>query len=416
MRCCGLTGKVLSTDWRRSAARSRGAAQGPGQTDPVLRGSRFSPMASRLPALIVACLVLGAGTAPAEELGLQAELPELETEASEPIDDVAEKDPCELPPEQELLGLDWTRRALFDTVCTAAMWVDGFFGEIRYDEAAPGLRGRVSFGVERREDAGLTTKPRFRVRVPLPNLNKRLSIYLEREDETQSIEGRNVEGQQPVQPISTTTSQDSTQLGFSYRKLKFLDDFVEFRLGVRAPHGDLDYYARTRWRHAFLRTDATQWRFSETLFWRHSEGWGETTELDFEAKLSDRYFFRWYNSATWSQITEGVSWETGFPLYINFHGVRVVVIEPHLNGQTGQSFAVANYGLRGAYRQTLGRPWLFGEIYAGQDWLKKGDERDAEFFTGFILEVVFDGRQRLPRSEQEPAYEPLAPGETSPVR
>ena len=100
----------------------------------------------------------------------------------QPVDDVAQEDPCELPPEQELLGLDWTRRALFDTVCTAAMWVDGFFGEIRYDEAAPGLRGRVSFGVERREDAGLSTKPRFRVRVPLPNLNKRLSIYLERED------------------------------------------------------------------------------------------------------------------------------------------------------------------------------------------------------------------------------------------
>jgi hypothetical protein len=359
--------------------------------------------------------LLAAEAAWAQEAGVQIAAPP-SGEADEAAADTAEEDPCELPPDRELLGLDWTRRALFDTVCTSAMWVDGFFGDIRYEEAAPGVRGRLSYGIERREDSGVTTKPRFRVRVPLPNLNKRLSIYFEREDEIRTIEGRN-EDQQAVEPISTSSAQDSTQVGFAYRKLKLLDEVLEFRLGLRAPQGKVDYYGRVRYRYPFWRTPSTQWLIGETLYWRHSEGWGETTQLDFDARLSDRYLFRWYNSARWSQTTEGVDWRTGFPLYRLLSGGKVVVVEPNLSGQTGNPYAVTSYGLRGAYRQTLGRPWLFGEIYLGEDWIKPGpgQERDSQFFAGFILEIAFDGRQRLPQAEQEPLG-PLGPGETSPVQ
>ncbi len=378
----------------------------------------FAPRTTKgLRALILALMLIRASTGETQESGGQSEPLETETEAGEPGDRAAAEDPCELPPDRELLGLDWTRRALFDTVCTSAMWLDGFFGDIRYDEAASGVRGRISYGIERREDLGVTTKPRFRVRIPMPNLNNRLSIYVEREDETRSIEGRSVEDQQAVEPVSTTPSQDSTQVGFAYRKLKLFDEVVEFRLGLRAPQGKLDYYGRVRYRHPFWRTDSTQWRFGQTLFWRHSQGWGETTQLDFEARLSEQYLFRWYNSATWSQVTEGVDWNAGFPLYRIFSGGRVVVVEPNLNGQTGLPHAVTSYGVRSAYRQTLGRPWLFGEIYVGEDWVKAPGERDSQFFTGLILEVVFDGRQRLPQPEQAPSvFEPLAPGESSPVR
>jgi hypothetical protein len=319
-----------------------------------------------------------------------------------------EADPCDLPHDRPLYGLDTTRRFMFDTVCTAARWIDGFFGDIRYDEAAPGVRGRLSLGVERREDSGLDFRPRFRVRVPLPNLAKRLSIYVEREDETRSIEGRNVEGQQAVEPISTTTATtDSTQVGF----VRSRGDF-DFRLGLRAPRGQLDYYGRVRYRNTFWRTDLTQWRFSQTFYWRHSEGWGETSQLDYETKLSERYFLRWYNTATWAQTTEGVSWNSGLPLYRTLRGGQVVVIEPNVNGQTGLPHAVSSYGVRGAYRQTLGRRWLFGEIYLGQDRVKSSPGRDVQFFAGFIVELVFE----RPPPEAPAAPAPVAPGETSPVR
>lgn len=327
--------------------------------------------------------------------------------------DAVQDDPCELPHDRPTLGLDTTRRFIFDTVCSAGRWVDGFFGDIRYEEAAPGVRGRLSLGFERREDAGLEFRPRFRVRVPLPNLNERLSIYLEREDETRSIEGRNVEGQQAIEPLSTTSSAtDSTQVGFA-RKRGDLD----FRLGLRAPRGRLDYYGRVRYRTTFWQTDETQWRFSQTAYWRHSDGWGETSQLDYERKLSERYFLRWYNSATWAQVTEGVSWNIGLPVYRSA-GNSVIVLEPNLNGQTGLPYAVSSYGLRAAYRQTLGRRWLFGEVYAGQDWVKTPDpQRDAQPFVGLIVELVFDGREREAAGVRPPPEgTPPPPGETSPVR
>jgi hypothetical protein len=324
-----------------------------------------------------------------------------------------ESDPCELPRDRATLGLDTTRRFMFDTVCTAARWLDGFFGDIRYEEAAPGVRGRLSLGFERREGEGMQFRPRFRVRVPLPNLNERLSIYLEREDETRSIEGRNVEGGQAIETVSSTrTATDSTQVGFARRR-----GDMDFRLGLRAPQGKLDYYARARYRNTFWQTDETQWRFSQTFYWRYSDGWGETSELDYERKLSQRYFMRWYNAATWSQTTEGVSWNAGVPLYRS-SGDTVIVLEPNMNGQTGLPFAVSSYGLRGAYRKTLGRRWLFGEVYVGQDWVKTfGPRRDAQPFVGVIVEIVFDGREREV-SGPGPAPQDLPPpaGETSPVR
>jgi hypothetical protein len=396
----------LSTIWRFGATSAAQTA--------LIRSGRGRHRAA-IPLLALLGSLFLAGPVWTQEAGVQIAVPPPEdTGEAEP--EKSEGDPCDLPPGRELLGLDWTRRALFDTVCSSAMWIDGFFGDLRYDEAAPGVRGRLSLGIERREDAGVTTKPRFRVRVPLPNLNKRLSIYFEREDETRTIEGRN-EDQQAIEPISTSSAQDSTQVGFAYRRLKLLDEVVEFRLGLRAPRGELDYYGRVRYRYPFWRTASTQWRIGETLYWRHSEGWGETTQLDFDARLSDRYLFRWYNSARWSQTTEGVDWRTGTPLYRLLRGGKVVVIEPNLSGQTGNPYAVTSYGLRGAYRQTLGRPWLFGEIYLGEDRVKPGagQARDAQFFAGFILEIAFDGRQRLPQSEQEPTG-PLEPGETSPVQ
>lgn len=298
---------------------------------------------------------------------------------------VHEPDPCRAQPGEELLGLDWTRRQLYGAVCRSARWFDGFFGEERYDEEARGLRGRVSFGVENRERVGITQTPRFSARVPLPNVNRRIKLIIEREDEERSIVGRR-ESEQGVLTPPPSFEDESTQIGLGYLRRR-----LNLRAGVRMRGGELDPFTQSRYRKEFLQTDNTQWNFSQTLFWRSQEGFGETTTLDFEAKIGVPVLIRWFNGATWSESTVGLSWVSGLTYYRSLGTAKAFLIEPSVQGQTDLPVDVSAYGGRVAYRQTLGRDWLIGEAYSGYSWPKSvaGETRHSQFFVGLRVELLF---------------------------
>jgi hypothetical protein len=81
-------------------------------------------------------------------------------------EDAQEPDPCMMEKDQELLGLDWSRRQLHYGICASVRWFDSFFGEERFDEAAKKFRGRLSHTVEHRVGVGNEHKPRFACGLP----------------------------------------------------------------------------------------------------------------------------------------------------------------------------------------------------------------------------------------------------------
>lgn len=297
----------------------------------------------------------------------------------------AATDPCRLQPGEELFGLDWTRRQLFGAVCRSARWFDSFFGEERYDQEALGVRGRLVLGVEERERVGMTFTPRFSARVPLPNLNERINLVIEREDEERSIVGRTGAEQSVLTP-PPSFRDESTQIALGY-----LQRNVNLRAGVRLSGGSLDPYTRARYLKEFLQTDRTQWIFSQSLFWRQQEGFGETTTLDFEVKPSMPTLIRWFNAATWSESTQGLAWASGVTFYRSIGTGQAVLFEPSLQGETDSPVDVSSYGGRVAYRQTLGRNWLIGEVFTGYAWPKSmpGETRHSQLFVGLRVELLF---------------------------
>jgi hypothetical protein len=308
------------------------------------------------------------------------------------LDDAEEPDPCVMEIDQELLGLDWSRRQLHRGVCATARWFDGFFGEGRFDEAAKKIRGRVSYTVEHRDRVGIDHKPRFRLRVGMPNLSQRLNFFAERDDERNAVLRRtdSETEAEPVQPSSTSES-DAVRVGFGYDSIKKENEALDFRLGLRIQDGEPAPSARARYRREFLRTNTSQWRFTETFFWRKVEGWGETTALDYEYKINEPTLARWFNDATWSQSTLGLSWRTGITLYRTFGTDKSGLVEVRVEGQSDSPVDVSNYGVRLAYRQALGRKWLLGEVFSGYDWPKSfpGEVRHSQLYGGVTLEILF---------------------------
>ncbi|HUF22197.1 MAG TPA: hypothetical protein VMP00_15765 [Burkholderiales bacterium] len=336
-------------------------------------------------AIVVSAIAAGLLTCAAAARADDQVLPDLGADVV-PLDQAPpEADPCSLLPGDELFGLDWTRRQLFGAVCRSARWFDSFFGEERYDDEALGIRGRLILGVEERERVGMTFTPRFSARVPLPNLNERVSLLIERDDEDRTIVGR-TDAEQDVLTPPPSFRDETTQLALGYLRRN-----VNLRAGVRLSGGALDAFTRARYREEFLQTARTQWLFSQSLFWRQQEGFGETTTLDFEAKPSVPSLIRWFNAATWSESTTGLSWVSGVTFYRNIGTGKAFLIEPSLQGQTDLPVDISSYGGRVAYRQTMGRSWLIGEAFTGYAWPKftAGETRHSQFFVGVRVELLF---------------------------
>jgi hypothetical protein len=304
-------------------------------------------------------------------------------------------------------GLDWTRRNLYSNVCATARWFDHFFGDERFGAAtASEVGGELSYVVERREGSGTHGKPSLRVRIPLPNLNKRLHVFIDREDERNTIAGpADVTRAGANAPVAG--SADVSRVGFGYEMLTDLYTLFKFRTGVRVS-GGLKPFAEAQYRTLFWQTQATQWRFSETFFWRRPDGRGETTLLDFEANLRPGILFRWFNDATISQITERVGWMTGASLFFDLGERRAIQLQAIWNGDSGAPVRVANYGPRLSYRQSLGLPWLFGEVYVGRDHPQKSldEPRISQDYVGVKVELQFGREQELPRPVTPPAASP----------
>jgi len=345
--------------------------------------------------LFTAALLFAAG-ARAEEPDPDPGWPPPADTPAAPAPTVPDNDPCRAKPDGDgegyvVEGLDWTRRQLFSTVCVSARWFDRFFGEERFDEgAARGVQGNAYYQVERRAGTPTSQNPGLRLRVALPNLNKRLHFFVDREEDRQTIAGQSAKIDSG--PTSVEPREDSSQFGFGYLTNLAREVLLKFRIGIRAKGGRLEPFVQGQFRGVFGETLTTRWRATETIFWRRDQGAGETTSLDYEAALRKDILFRWFNDATISETTELVQWLSGTSLYFDLGDQRAVQAQFTVNGDTGAPVDVANYGVRFAYRRRFGRPWLIGEAYIGHDYPKPLPEVDrlSQTFVGFRLELQFD--------------------------
>ena len=371
----------------------------------TLLSAPFSPSCSSgtAPALLVLVLALVLTHCPAGASEATAAMPQ-EVDASLPVapsPDTPEPpaiDPClsnsarQGPDGDASDALDWTRDWLYRSVCGSAYWFDSFFGEERFDDAARGLRGHAFLVAERRQGHGLKFKPGLRVRVPFPNLSRRFDLFFDRDDEQTTIEGRNdALNNAALADTSLPGGEQSSQVGLAYRVWQEIDELLNFRVGVRLRSAQLHPFVQGRYRKDFGKTDTTQWHFTETIFWRRSDGFGQTTAVDFDAALTPTVLFRWFNNATLSEATDAFAWQTGVSLYKNLGDARAVQGLLTAVGETGSPVAVGNYEIRASYRQTLGRPWLLGELFTGVDWPRAVDDaqRRRETFSGMRLEIHF---------------------------
>lgn len=284
--------------------------------------------------------------------------------------------------------IDNSRRVLEETFCGATLWFDGLFGD-RDVENARAVSGRVELSAIHTQADGTEPKARLRLKYDLPNLERRVNLFLGRDDSDDFVQGRQ-EGFAIRSSVFDVETQDRWLAGLGYSPPGRWKDRLDFRVGGRLSSAP-EAFVQGRLRRNVFVGDRSVWRLRETVFYENRDGFGSTSSADFDYVLRRRtLLFHWGTVGTISEATDGVDWRTATVLYQNLGSRSALAYELFLRGSTDDAY-VREYGARTIYRRPLNREWLFGELIGGYTWPRESPDqpRDGSVLFGIGLELLF---------------------------
>lgn len=315
-----------------------------------------------------------------------------ETPASEPPPASAVepslRELCEegMPVDQDLL--DSSRRILADTFCGATLWFDGLFGQPDIENARE-VSGRVELSTVYTQADGTKPRGRLRLKYDLPNLEKRVNVFLGRDDRDDFVQGRQ-EGFAIRSSVFGMETDDRWLAGLGYAPPGRWRERLDFRVGVRMSSAPEAFVQGRLRRNVFL-GQRSVWRLRETVFYENRDGFGSTSSADFDHVLRRTLLFHSSTVGTISEATDGMDWRTATILYQNLGSRSALGYELFVRGSTGDDVKVREYGARGVYRRPLNREWLFGELIGGYTWPREERDkpREGSVLIGFGIELLF---------------------------
>jgi hypothetical protein len=285
--------------------------------------------------------------------------------------------------------VDTARRRLQETVCGATLWLDGLLGGEADVENAKRVSGRLELSSLYTEAEGFDPRVRLRVRYDLPNLERRVKLFLGREDQDQFIEDRR-EGLAIRSTAFGLEDQEKWLAGLGYSPPGRWAQRFDVRVGARVKSAP-EIFAQGRLRRNLFVGDSTVVRLRETVFWENRDGFGSTSSADIDRVLSSDLLLRFGAVATISEATDGALWRNAVVLYRNLEKGRAIAGELFVRGETAAPVRLREYGTRAIFRFPLGRSYLAGEAIAGYTWPRKNDapRREGSAMLGFGVELMF---------------------------
>jgi hypothetical protein len=308
---------------------------------------------------------------------------------SAPIAEPRLRDLCRKP--QTDGAVDQTSRLLEETFCAATLWFDGLFGQpdLRAVQSARAVSGRVELSDLYTQFEGHDPKARLRVRYDLPIMERRINLFLERDDREDVVADRR-EGFALRSSIFGVDSEERWLAGLGYSPPGRFTSKLDFRVGPKI-RSDPSAYAQARYRQNVFVGSSSVWRFRETVFYDTKDGVGETTSADFDHILRDDLLFRSGSVLTWAEDIDGAYWRQAFVLYHNLEHYRALAGEVFVRGETGADVRLQEWGGRVIYRFPIAKQTLFLDLVGGYSWPREEiyQVREGSAMAGVGLELLF---------------------------
>ena len=301
-------------------------------------------------------------------------------------------------PETDDQWLDRTQQGVYDMVWKSAMHVDRWFGSEQPPDAYQGASGSLTPSLLWDEFRGFQPKLRFRVDVPLPQLNERFNAFVGRVDRDEYVSESSPEsGALPRQygPME----EEQTLAGISYRTPPKQGSRFDASTGIRLRF-PLDPFLKGS--YVYERGDSMSGLFSlrETVFWQNSEHAGVTSRVDLEKLfLRDLWLLRWTTSMSYSERSQGVYGYSAVTALRGLPNRRALAFEAGIDGSSDMEVPVHEYGFKAAYRQAVVRDWLVMEVRTSLTWPREKVEqpRSPSWGVGVGFEMFFGTDEFLAR-------------------
>lgn len=368
---------------------------GAAQTQPGRPGTGRRIRARVILAFFVLAGVWGCATRPVEapEAGVEkAEM--VGREGCDPGEDPALDAPAGGIVDETVIAE--AQSTLEEKTCQSALWLDGLMVEGEGDlEAARRTHGYVETSSSYSEFFGSDTRIRARVRMELPNWERRLSVYVGRENEQDFVQDRRDKSERLAE-FPSLDEGDAWLAGLGYSLPKNDRFQTDVRVGVASlRHPRAFVQARGL---ANLYADRRNLFYARsTLFWNTREGFGNTSGLEYNRVLRERLLLRLRQSGTVSQESEGLEWIASTILYRRLEQARGISGEVFVRGRTEAEEPLREYGLRSTLQFPLVRDRLVGELLAGYSWPRTDPAlpREGSYQVGFGVRLLFGRDEEL---------------------
>jgi hypothetical protein len=298
---------------------------------------------------------------------------------------------CRATEEEQVAILDDASDAVHETVCGAALWFDGLFGE-RDLASARSANGRIELSTAHSEFEGNDVRVRFDVTVDLPAFQHRLRAFAGRDNEDEIAQDR-AEGLGLRTQVNQLQRVEDWFAGLGYRLKDDWNIRSEVRVGVRGFRHP-EAFAQVRNTFIAYEDDNDRIQLRATPFVNNVDGIGFTARTDFDHALTMTALVRWDSIATVAEDVSGMQWRTALLLYQNLRRLRAIALEVFERGVTSAPVPIVEYGARTIYRQPFFEGRLFGELVVGYSWPQVDPALDRDGSAGITagIELPFGTR------------------------
>lgn len=256
--------------------------------------------------------------------------------------------------------------SISDSVYGTAAWFDSFFATQEVDGSKPQTSARIRLGWEpRARDFDVFTQ-KFRLRVRLPNLSKKVDLIFSDEVEDDKKDKQIEQGRD-----ITNDKEESFTAAIRLINVDKLTKFVDTRVGISG--GDIFTKARVKYTSSF--SDVHQFEFQPSIYYYLDDGFGQRLFAEYDYNISSKKQYRMNYSLTFSERYKGHRWRNGYNYLHQLDRFRATALSVVVNGEDNgdRGFVVDNYTLSFRYRVNAYRKWLYFELEPFIEWPEEYD-------------------------------------------
>lgn len=256
-------------------------------------------------------------------------------------------------------------------------FVQYFFNTEVFEDDIGGNRGVISFDTRREIGGDVEYKLSGKLKLELPNTNKRIKLLVASEDDSDFDINK-----QPLQSIQNASYSTAVRYILNERSAWQTDIDVGLKGGL-----PLNPYSRLRARR-YGDSFGWQHRFTQSLYYRHIEGWGETSELRYDRNIRTNQLVVFNTEADYLLKNNYFDIYSDITLYQKINEGSALAYQVGIVGDTDRGSVISSYFSGVKYRKLIYKDWVYASVNPQIEW-----NRDREYrrmwVLMFSLETIF---------------------------